>query len=202
MSKTVFTKKGTELPLVNLKGKDYLMVAYRIQWMNEEVPNFDINTELVSVDDEQTIARAQVVLKNEQGNVVKSATATKRETRKDFSDHTEKAETAAIGRALAMLGYGTQFAIADLDEGQRLADSPLQAASRSSKPVSESKARQSVDPSNLLTEVARLVEQPLDSVSQQHALQAKPTSTFKKPRSNGAAKPEIVVPVESDDWQN
>jgi len=26
-----------------------------------------------------------------------------------------------------MLGYGTQFAVADLDEGQRLADSPLEA---------------------------------------------------------------------------
>jgi hypothetical protein len=59
------------------------------------------------------------------GKVKKSATATKRETKKDFSDHTEKAETSAVGRALAMLGYGTQFALSDLDEGNRLADSPL-----------------------------------------------------------------------------
>ena len=33
--KTVQTPKGTVLPLTNLKGKDYLMVAYRIQWFNE-----------------------------------------------------------------------------------------------------------------------------------------------------------------------
>lgn len=125
MSKTFTTPKGSHLPLTNLKGKDYLMVAYRIQWLNEEVPSFDISTELLVLNDEQTVARATVVIADKDGKVLKKATATKRETKKDFSDHTEKAETSAIGRALAMLGYGTQFAIADLDEGERLADSPL-----------------------------------------------------------------------------
>lgn len=133
MSNTVKTEKGTVLPLTNLKGKDYLMVAYRIQWMNEVTSNFDIQTEFLKIDEEETIARAKVILFNEEGKVIKSATATKRETKKDFSDHTEKAETSAIGRALAMLGFGTQFAISDLDEGERLADSPL----ASTKKVSE-----------------------------------------------------------------
>lgn len=125
MSKTFTTPKGTALPLTNLKGKDYLMVAYRIQWMNEEVPSFDIHTEFLLITDEQTVAKATIAVADKDGKIIKKATATKRETKKDFSDHTEKAETSAIGRALAMLGYGTQFAIADLDEGERLADSPL-----------------------------------------------------------------------------
>lgn len=132
--KTVTTPKGTSLPLTNLKGKDYLMVAYRLQWLVEEQPNFDINTDFLSVNDEQTIARAKVTLFDKDGKFIKAATATKRETKKDFSDHTEKAETSAIGRCLAMLGYGTQFALADLDEGDRLADSPL------SSPKSETKS--------------------------------------------------------------
>lgn len=136
MSKSVNTPKGTALPLTNLKGKDYLMVAYRIQWMNESVPNFDINTEFLLLTDEQTIARATVTLADENGRIVKKASATKRETKKDFSDHTEKAETSAIGRALALLGFGTQFALADLDEGDRLADSPL-AEVKAETPVSE-----------------------------------------------------------------
>jgi hypothetical protein len=50
------------LPLTNLKGKDYLMVAYRIQWMNEVTPNFEITTEFLLVNDDQTIARAKVSL--------------------------------------------------------------------------------------------------------------------------------------------
>lgn len=136
---TVKTEKGTILPLTNLKGKDYLMVAYRIQWMNEVVSNFDISTDFLLVDDEQTIARAKVIIFDAEGKVLKSATATKRETKKDFSDHTEKAETSAIGRALAILGYGTQFAVSDLDEGERLADSPLtNTKSSSSKPKTSS----------------------------------------------------------------
>lgn len=123
--KTLTTPKGTALPLTNLKGKDYLMVAYRIQWMNEVHPNFEISTDFPLVTDEQTIARAKVTLMDLEGKVIKTATATKRETKKDFSDHTEKAETAAIGRCLALLGFGTQFALADLDEGDRIVDSPV-----------------------------------------------------------------------------
>jgi hypothetical protein len=127
MSKTVKSPKGNDLPLTNLKGKDYLMVAYRIQWLNEDpsVGSFDIQTSFSQISDEQTVAHCKVILYDTTGKFLRAATATKRETKKDFSDHTEKAETSAIGRALAMLGYGTQFAIADLDEGERLADSPL-----------------------------------------------------------------------------
>jgi hypothetical protein len=139
--KSVKTTKGTLLPLTNLKGKDYLMVAYRIQWMNEEFPNFEIHTEFPLVNDDQTIARATVTLKDTEGKVLRSATGTKRETKKDFGDHTEKAETAAIGRALAMLGFGTQFAIADLDEGNRIVDAPVV----DTKEVNEAENAQSPD---------------------------------------------------------
>lgn len=125
MSDSVRTKKGTELPLMNLKGKKYLMVAYRIQWFTEEEPRFSIDTEFLKLDDEQTVCKATICTFDEKGELVRKATSTKRETKKDFPDHTEKAETGAIGRALIELGYGTQFALSDLDEGNRLADSPL-----------------------------------------------------------------------------
>lgn len=125
MSKTVQTPNGTVLPLVNLKGKDYLMVGHRLQWFNEVEKHFDISTEFLLVTDEQTICKAHVIVRDAEGKVIRQAQATKRETKKDFPDHTEKAETSAIGRALAILGYGTQFALSDLEEGQRLADSPV-----------------------------------------------------------------------------
>lgn len=123
--KTVKTPAGTELPLTNLKGRDYLMVAYRIQWFNEANTNFTVHTEPVLVNDDQTIFRATISVYDKEGKPIKSATATKRETKKDFPDHTEKAETGAIGRALLMLGYGTQFALSDLDEGGRIVDAPV-----------------------------------------------------------------------------
>jgi hypothetical protein len=140
MTKTVKTPGGTELPLVNLKGRDYLMVGHRLQWFNEVERHFDISTEFLLVTDDQTICKAHVVVRDETGKVVRQAQATKRETKKDFPDHTEKAETSAIGRALAMLGYGTQFALSDLDEGERLADSPVVDVKAS---VKEAKPQQS-----------------------------------------------------------
>jgi hypothetical protein len=42
-----------------------------------------------------------------------------------FKDYLEKAETGAIGRALAMCGYGTQFTGDELDEGVRIVDAPV-----------------------------------------------------------------------------
>jgi len=125
MAKTVTTPKGTALPLTNLKGKDYLMVGYRLQWFNEEVENFDIETNFLEITEDHTIARSIVTILDKDNKVIKRASATKRETKKDFPDHTEKAETSSIGRALAMLGFGTQFALADLDEGDRIVDSPV-----------------------------------------------------------------------------
>ena len=123
--KTVKTKKGTDLPLMRLKGKDYLQVAHRIQWFTEEEQRYTIQTNFLIINDEQTVAQVTVTTFNEQGQIVRQASGTKRETKKDFSDHTEKAETGALGRALIELGYGTQFALADLEEGTRIVDSPV-----------------------------------------------------------------------------
>ncbi len=118
--KTTKTPKGTTLPLLNLKGKDYLQVAYRLVWFREEEPQTGIETIPLKLEDDVAIFQAKIV---RDGRVV--ATATKRETKLDFPDFIEKAETGAIGRALALLGYGTQFTLPDLDEGDRLADSPV-----------------------------------------------------------------------------
>lgn len=120
------SSKGTELPLMKLKGKDYMLVAHRILWFNDDVNSFSIHTEFPVLTDEQTVARATICIYNENGAIIKSATATKRETKKDFNDHTEKAETGAIGRAVTLLGFGTAFALADLDEGSRIIDAPLE----------------------------------------------------------------------------
>lgn len=122
------TKKGTKLPILNLKGKDYLQVAHRLQWFVEENPKFKIETNFLRQEEDATTAKAIITVFEEgpAGAVItKQATATKHETKRGFADHIEKAETGAIGRALAMLGYGTQFTGDELNEGERLADAPL-----------------------------------------------------------------------------
>lgn len=150
MSKIFETKKGTKIPLMNLKGKDYMMVAYRIQWFTEEVPSFEITTTFSTLTDDQTVAHATVKVLDPDGRSIRSASGTKRETKKDFADHTEKAETAAIGRALIQLGFGTQFALSDMEEGLRLADSPLEGVKPDAKKVVDA-----VKQNKQVTEVAK-----------------------------------------------
>lgn len=120
MKRLFKTPKGTELPLMDIRGKEYLQVAYRLVWLREEHPDWGITTELLQVSEKSTLAKATI--HNEKGTVI--ATAHKFETIQGFQDHTEKSETGAIGRALAMCGYGTQFTD-DLNEGERLADAPV-----------------------------------------------------------------------------
>lgn len=117
--KTFKTPKGTELPFLNLKGKDYLQVMHRLVWMREEHPNWGIETEFV--DRNEVFAVTRATIRDENNRII--AQAHGREDQKHFPDYLEKCETKAIGRALGLCGYGTQFA-PEFDEEDRIVDSP------------------------------------------------------------------------------
>lgn len=106
--------------LMDLKGKAYLQVMWRLVWFREEKPNWCIDTKLEHLTENHAVFSAKIY---DEGGVLKSA-GYGSESIKDFRDFIEKAETKAVGRALAMLGYGTQFA-PELDEGDRIVDSPV-----------------------------------------------------------------------------
>src|SRR5438552_13592616 len=125
--------------------KDYLPVQWRLVWFRELCPQGTIDTEEVEVDldremEEEVFVwnaerrRSEKVVKRAKGYArfratIRDgkggrATGTKSECAASFPDYIEKAETGAIGRALAALGYGTQFA-PDLDEQHRIVDAPV-----------------------------------------------------------------------------
>jgi hypothetical protein len=134
--RTFRTPKGTELPILNLRGKEYLEVKYRIVWFREDHPEWAIETELLSVTDNNAYARATV--KDEAGRTI--ATSHKFEAKQGFPDFIEKAETGAIGRSLALVGYGTQFCADELSEAAPLTNMPSVAprTAARSEPVASS----------------------------------------------------------------
>jgi hypothetical protein len=140
MSSSFKTPKGTELPffMIERRQKDrmsgqwkslppqaYLQVAHRLVWFREEHPTWTIRTIPISTEESVSVFRAEIL--DDQGRLI--ACAHKREDSSGFADHLEKAETGAIGRALALVGYGTQFA-PELDEEHRVVDSPVSPAKK------------------------------------------------------------------------
>lgn len=100
---------------MDLQGKEYLQVAHRLVWFREEHPDWVIETEIGDGFVKAKILRQDYLL---------VATAHKSIGQgKRFP--LETAETGAIGRALALCGYGTQFCGDELDEGDEIADAPI-----------------------------------------------------------------------------
>lgn len=103
-------------------GKEYLPVAARLVWFRQEHPDWGIETRPVELNIEKGYAVFEALVYSTEGKLM--AKGTKMETAGGFADYVEKAETGSIGRALAVCGFGTQFA-PELDEGERIVDSPL-----------------------------------------------------------------------------
>ncbi|MBA3450827.1 MAG: hypothetical protein H0T18_06420 [Chloroflexia bacterium] len=108
--------------LTRVNGSEYLEVKWRLVWLRDRHPDAMVETELMSHVENTAIFRAQITVPN--GG---SSTGWGSETAGDFRDYLEKAETKAIGRALAALGFGTQFC-PDFEFGAavgRVVDAPV-----------------------------------------------------------------------------
>lgn len=105
--------------LTNIKGALYLPVAARIAWFRHDHPDAIVETDQHHITNEIAIFHARVTTPN--GG---SSTGWGSCERDEFDNYIEKAETKALGRALAALGYGT-LGTDDFDDTGALADAPV-----------------------------------------------------------------------------
>jgi hypothetical protein len=104
--------------------KMYLQAAHRVLWFRSDNPLGNIVTELVQLDPFPVF---RAVVTNGEGVVLASGygCAQAKAGSVYAGREVEKAETAAIARALGHAGYGSQFGGED-DDSDHLADSPAQ----------------------------------------------------------------------------
>ena len=118
--------------MTKIKGQWYLEVKHRIAWLRAEYPISRISTEVVALAP-RAVIRATIVAIDEQGNEHGTGSGIGSCTPDEFDAYVEKAETKALGRAAASLGYGTQFSLEYDDAAgaehnmSQLADAPVSA---------------------------------------------------------------------------
>lgn len=106
----------SELPSIDIKGKEYVMVNDRVKYFREHFPEWSINIDWVVCNYNEAICKCSIV--DDKGCIRSQGTAMELQSNgfiNKFS-HIENAETSAVGRALGFLAIGIDTSIASFEE--------------------------------------------------------------------------------------
>jgi len=176
--------------------QDYLDVKWRVAWLRAEFPTAQIVTEQIEGDVEHARFKCTITLPN---GAISSGHGS--ETVQDFPDFYEKAETKAIGRACAVLGYGTDAA-SDFDDGEPMDG---RAAAKDERATRRADGPDGTDNVTPIGAVGRArpepaAQSPAPAPSRLPATRRAPTNGTSQPEANGASM-AVITPA-SDDRSN
>ncbi len=126
------------LTRTNIKGRQYIDVAQRIQGFWELYPQGRIVTEMVADDGKRCVFKAEAYDMAEGGaGLLASGHAYEVNSGRgvNATSYIENCETSAVGRALGMLGIGSTDSIASADEVMNAQQRQAQAAKTAQKPA-------------------------------------------------------------------
>lgn len=99
----------------NIKGKKYAQVNQRIKGFRSVFPDGFIRTEILHMEDGMVVMRAECGVGDD---ILGTGLAYERESSSmiNKTSYIENCETSAVGRALGMLGFGIDMAVASAEE--------------------------------------------------------------------------------------
>lgn len=108
-------KVNKKLKKTDIKGKDYVEVNQRILGFRQLYPNGTIETEIISNDN--GVVTIKAIVKDGE-RVLATGHAQEKENSSYINtvSYIENCETSAVGRALGILGIGTDTSVRSLDE--------------------------------------------------------------------------------------
>lgn len=109
-------KANEQLAPMDIKGKDYVDVAQRVQAFRSIMPGGAIITDLLSCEDGVCTFKATVY--DADGKILATGHAQEKETSSyiNKTSFIENCETSAVGRALGFIGIGSETSIASFEE--------------------------------------------------------------------------------------
>lgn len=101
---------------IEVKGKNYTCVATRISAFRELCPVGAISTEILSLAD--GVVTMKTTITDENGKILATGMAQEKETSSNINktSYIENCETSAVGRALGMLGIGSDEQMSSAEE--------------------------------------------------------------------------------------
>ena len=105
-----------QIQTTSIKGKEYAPVSERVRAFRNILPEWRIQTKIVSFDEGEWVFQAEV---QDDGGVTQSTAHASEKVGVGNINKTsalENAETSAVGRALGFLGVGIAASIASADE--------------------------------------------------------------------------------------
>ena len=108
---------NSELKTTDIKGKQYAEVPQRIQAFRKLFPEGFIRTDVISLENGMVVIKAEV---GEGDRILGTGLAYEKEgsTFINKTSYIENCETSAVGRALGMLGIGSETSVASAEEVQ------------------------------------------------------------------------------------
>lgn len=116
MDYATLKKVNGGLPKTNIKGKDYVDVANRIQAFRQLFPEGRLVTEILRFENGTVLFKAEVC--SADGRILATGHAFENQNASmiNKTSFVENCETSAIGRALGNLGIGSTQSIASVEE--------------------------------------------------------------------------------------